>query len=430
MDELKESKAVAGNAINDVDRIKFNLAEAEKDLAAASSKAKKDTAKIDRLTALVSRLTSLLQTPMIRAAYSDTDSAVGARPEVLAGIDKPTISPTDDEEARTIEGYRSVAPNVNGYYGYTFVDKTRNSEKTHVVLYTDKRDKRISYVMTGAADDGNVYSDGRETGEVSWKDHLVTGIFTDPPQDEGMEGVKVDGRYIERYKQVDGTYDDIAGTYECIEPDNYCYVGKNQKMGVIKFTPTTPPADDYLTFGVWLTVPERATEMHPVGAFATGNDPFNGDVSKLKEIATYEGPAVGIYGKRAADSTTADVGSFTATASLKANFGNKYMVSGYVMGFEENGISLGEWKVNLKTGDGLGGDTQISKTGKNFDMKSTGKWSGQFYGNGKVTDHPGSVAGTFNTKTGTLIMEPLNDKGFLGIVGAFGAKKVMPPTAK
>ena len=450
-----EDKAAA--AKDDVARLTFDLAEAEKELVAARSSATKDTAKIDKLTAEVSRLTSLLQTPMIRAAYSGMDSAGGARTGVLAGISDPNISPHVGEseivnveygkdhrpkfhisvgtEGAPANVARSVAPIVGGYDGYRFEGETGESVKTHVVLYTDKRDRRVSYVMTGAADDGNVYSDGRKFDEPTeyirfWEDDLVYGP-TEPAPGVG-------GRYIVKDQTKDGTYDGIAGSYECVElPDDApgCNINDNVQIGVIKFTPTTPPADDYLTFGVWLTVPEESTDKHPVDAYATGNDPFMGEFAGLTETVTYEGPAVGIYGKRETGSATSKVGSFTAKAFLTAEFGGGW-VNGYVTEFKENDDEFG-WKVKLlkpfdSIGDApsskfVGSGAQISKTGEETDMKGKGAWIGQFYGNGKVTDYPGSVAGTFNAKTG-LVDD--NKQDFLGIVGAFGAKMKVQPSAQ
>ena len=458
--DLDDAKA---EAKDDVDSLLFDLAEAEKkledaekDLDDAKAEANEN---IGRLTAEVNRLTSLLQTPMIRAAYSGKDSAGGARPGVLAGISDPTISTDAGKQERVYAKYdedrrpqvqfstgdedslsnpldRSVAPIVGGYDGYRFEGEIGQSEKTHVhvVLYTDKRDKRVSYEMTGAASDGNVYSDGREIADTStdysrfWEDDLVYGP-TEPAPNVG-------GRYIVKDQTTDGTYDGIAGSYECVElPDDApgCNINDNVQIGVIKFTPTTPPADDFLTFGVWLTVPEQVEYDHSVGAYATGGDPFMGDVSKLKGIATYDGQAVGIYGKRDAGSETSDVGSFTAKASLTAEIVDGW-VHGDVTNFMEKGKSLGKWWVKLNPGGSIGdaqtglkfkGVAQISKTGDEIDMKGKGMWTGQFYGNGKVTDHPGSVAGTFNAKT-----SPVDDtmQDFLGIVGGFGAKKVIPPS--
>ena len=393
----------------------------------------------NRLTFDLAEAEAELKTPMIRAAYSGMDSADGARPGVLAGIDKPTISPSaspksvynvyDEFHRPTI-----VQMSYDGQNRFEVVTGMSN-EKTHVVLYTDKRVSYMLPIVTGAAMDGNVYSDGHGTNIGSWNDGLVNG-----PTETGQGS---NTWYIKKDMTIAGTYDGIDGTYKCfyvVNKEPGCVVGDEESgtpQGVIRFVPDRVEGDDYLTFGVWLTVPEQVEDDHSVGAFATGNDPFKGDVSELKGTATYEGPAVGIYGKRETDSTTSDVGSFTATAYLTAKLANG-QVYGDVTNFEENGESLGSWNVELnpgvRTGDpshGLKfiGGTQNSNMGKGIDLKSTGKWTGQFYGNGKATDHPGSVAGTFNAKTGTP-KKTVGDQGFLGIVGAFGAKKVMPPPAR
>ena len=207
--------------------------------------------------------------------------------------------------------------------------------------------------------------------------------------------------------------------------------GQFEKAHVVLYSDKRVGEADYLAYGVWLTEPilsagEQSTVKHRVGAYATGGDPFMGEVENLEGEATYEGSAVGIYGKREVDSTTSDVGSFTADASLTAMFGKQFKVYGYVMNFMEKGDDL-EWKVKLDyigEPDPFSGTTEISKTGMDRDMEGEGTWKGQFYGK-LPSNHPGSFAGTFNTKTGTPA-QTSGDQGFLGIVGAFGAKKVMP----
>ena len=55
------------------------------------------------------------------------------------------------------------------------------------------------------------------------------------------------------------------------------------------------------------------------------------------------------------------------------------------------------------------GDTSTTGTDSAF----TGKWGGQFFGNGAAaTDHPGSVGGTFGAATAN------GDEGFVGVFGA------------
>ena len=411
----------------------MNSLTSEKNDLTAKLKGTEDKAKetYDRLTFDLAEAEAELKTPMIRAAYSGMKIADGARPGVLDGIDKLTNSPSTSPESvyKVYDEFHRptiVQMSYDGQNRFEVVTGMSN-EKTHVVLYTDKRDMRVGYKkqeVVGAADDGNVYSDGHGTNKGSWNDELVDG-----PTDAGS-GSNI--WYIKKDMTIAGTYGGIVGTYNCFYVVNQelgCVVGDDESgtpQGVIRFVPDRVEGeDDYLTFGVWLTVPEQAMEMHPVGAFATGNDPFKGDVSGLTEKVTYEGPAVGIYGKRVADSATSDVGSFTATASLTAEFIDKGRVYGDVTNFIEKGESLGTWKVNLNydsTGGKLGskfdGKTQISETGENTDMKGEGMWTGQFYGNRKSDDLPGSVAGTFNARTSDLA----DGTNYLGIVGAFGAK--------
>ena len=209
--------------------------------------------------------------------------------------------------------------------------------------------------------------------------------------------------------------------------------GQSEKKHVVLlYTDEEKEGADYLHFGVWLTVPEQAADKHPIVTFASGNSPFKeANIAKLPS-ATYKGTAVGFYGKRATGSETSKVAPFTAKASLTATFGVDGKVNGEVTDFITENGEKPKWMVKLISdnklvGASFGGTTQISETDKNGDLMGEGLWNGKFYGNEKSAGHLGSVAGKFNVQTSRLG----NDlKDFLGIVGAFGAKKMPSPSAQ
>ena len=234
-----------------------------------------------------------------------------------------------------------------------------------------------------------------------------------------------------------GTYRGIPGTFECLAGG--CDVmtdadGEVSVTGNSQFTPDSitatfgTPDSDYVYFGWWLHKPDNNAAVHMVEAFAGGTNPAEAPAA-LEGTATYEGPAAGKYVTKtftAGDLADAQVGHFTATAELTANFGPDPagdlpadMISGTITEFEQDGESLGNWEVTL-------GDASIAVVGTfngatsvNFGGATTtaaGSWEGRFYapGDTPASDHPGAAAGTFDAH----LMD-----GTAHISGAFGAHK-------
>ena len=224
-----------------------------------------------------------------------------------------------------------------------------------------------------------------------------------------------------------------------------------------------PVADrDYMTLGVWLSLPDnRLGEFH-AGAFADGapGDAVSSterfirsapgaapnSLDQLQGKANYSGSATGLYAENS------KVGTFSATADLEADFGTQAVdtpgtLSGSISRFMENGSSLGDWKVLLEeaspttaatSNDVLfDGDTGGEAEGRRL----TGKWGAEFFGVerndndgnrrfvGTTTQvtNPTSVAGTFGASW--QADDDDDDSAHLRIIGAFGANKVLPTPA-
>ncbi len=195
----------------------------------------------------------------------------------------------------------------------------------------------------------------------------------------------------------------------------------------------------YMTLGVWLVMPDdpaAASTLYDLGAFAHGSSGLlssvTGSIHPITGMATFRGPAAGLYsaatysdsgGSRALE--TAEVGSFTATATINANFGGAGSfsgVSGTVTDFMENGESLGNWRVNLDTtSNSTAGSPalfigQISGGQAGSRSLGTGNWGVEFYRSG-ASGHPDFAVGIFTAST----LGPAEDA--LHIVGAFGAER-------
>ena len=210
-----------------------------------------------------------------------------------------------------------------------------------------------------------------------------------------------------------------ANVYSDIEPD---------MMGVADM--------DYLVLGVWLEVPDDVADKTSLaGVLVSGTDEFNSaNIAGLTGSASYEGPTIGIYEERRKGSIEdIRIGSFIASANLQVDFDvSGLTIDGKIAGFEENGQVLGDsngdgvsdWEVELNaltSGGGIFGTPIVSRAGVTY---ATGSWDATLYGNGQnSTDYPTSIAGSFWGEVGSRNPLAQNDDGYLGLVGAFGARR-------
>ncbi len=247
-------------------------------------------------------------------------------------------------------------------------------------------------------------------------------------------------------------------------------IQNQESPGKLKFISKSnaqnPPADtDHLVLGYWDYIPKKwlkPSEEYPLrwedqgfgpsyyneieyGVFVNGSDPFaQANIQGLTGTATYSGDAFALYIDKnlyavqrpaylsAEDYYPTHMGKdtvLTAAVTLTANFGNggEYgTVSGAVSNFETDDPCTPACPTDLTVlpttlalqsasiGDGhsgfFTGSTSMTFDGSSF----TGKWGGQFYGNGEADGNPGSAAGTFGAAT---------DDETKAIIGMFGAYK-------
>ena len=124
--------------------------------------------------------------------------------------------------------------------------------------------------------------------------------------------------------------------------------------------------DAYLYFGVWSSIPDDIIGTYNFryvfggGAQSgtqVGNVPALANFDALVGPATFSGGAVGKYVTQGqVGGQNAKIGTFTATATLNAHFGNGTepgTLSGSITDFREGGSPLAGWRVTM----GGGGDT-------------------------------------------------------------------------
>ena len=195
--------------------------------------------------------------------------------------------------------------------------------------------------------------------------------------------------------------------------------------GTWQFTPDEPttetvPDADYLAGGIWVRVPADAASVadYEFGAFVDGNDPFQqANLAGLTGTARYTGDATGVYSHQGMNRNyfvdadvrlTADFGDASSLGSISGTVSNVTGEGPESDWYDGVSVSLGTARIGDADSGFFTGDTSTTGTDSTF----TGKWGGQFYGNGAAGAHPGSVAGTFGAAT---------DDGSESFVGVYGA---------
>ena len=288
-------------------------------------------------------------------------------------------------------------------------------------------------------------------------------------------------------RRVSGTYAGVSGQFLCVGATgtacNIQLSGGNVQIELETNTELVFRADnaesllpdtDYLAFGVWTEVPDSPTLANPgrVRAFVAGNASVfkHGDVDPLTGMASYSGGAVGHYATRAQGSHTAEMGRFTASATLSANFdgGATPLLSGKVDSFmDEDGMEMMGWLVNLDKGAMLAplrfavgndigppdlpdnpldpaafmatdimvprpstdGDIYGTTSGTTGSQSWDGIWDAWLFGN-NTSAHPTGVAGRFIATSGSAqpmttpegLINLFEDEGFAGVIGAFAGR--------
>ena len=251
-------------------------------------------------------------------------------------------------------------------------------------------------------------------------------------------GVVITGGVISR-DEMAGTFNGEAGTLRCTSPRPNCWAQVSRQGGVEQVTfggewkfypgdasgtPTETVQDaDYLAGGIWVRVPADAASVadYEFGAFVDGNDPFRqANLAGLTGTATYTGDATAVYSYQPTNRNyfvdadvrlTADFGDASSLGSISGTVSNIRGEGPASDSYDGVSVSLGTAQIGSADSGFFTGDV----TTRGTDSAFTGKWGGQFYGNGAAaSDHPGSVAGTFGAATAD---------GSESFVGAYGAER-------
>ena len=180
-----------------------------------------------------------------------------------------------------------------------------------------------------------------------------------------------------------------------------------------------PIGRSYTYYGYW-TIKDSANNLvkvRPLTGWGHPNNirglPNDADLSAVTGTATYKGEAVGLYALKGSDEFTADSGSFTATATLEANFDTD-RVKGTIDNFSGPTHDF-LWSIELKETAISGVRFQHAETVWTIfgvEGDSGGAWDGEFFGNdsGKPRDIFGGFYAEHSEANGV-------------ISGGFGVKK-------
>ena len=201
---------------------------------------------------------------------------------------------------------------------------------------------------------------------------------------------------------------------------------------------------EFLYFGIWAFDPTNPTKTDPNAYdfdFVFGGDAPDdlANFGGLKGTATFAGGAVGRYALAKVGGRAAKIGTFTATATFSAVFGDTDTISGRITDFKEGGSSLGsDWHVFLgasasaPVGLVATGVTSAVTAGSIDGDTAAGAWAASLHGSENYGDfttaqrvkYPVSrypvadlagVAGWFEASAG------LDDALNAAIAGTFGA---------
>ncbi len=222
--------------------------------------------------------------------------------------------------------------------------------------------------------------------------------------------------------RVRGNYDGVTGTFTCTVADTCMGTKTSINLtelvlltdGVRSFedgnwsfkpgritSPVQADLDDaYLYLGVWASIPDSISGTTYDFKYVAGGGAESGtaltNFNALTGSATFRGGAVGKYVIQGqVGPQNAKIGTFTATATLNANFGNGMdpgSLSGSITDFSEGGSPLAGWRVTLGSTDdvGVASNITITNAAEADAIGSTvasigglpvgGSWEASFYG--------------------------------------------------
>ena len=340
---------------------------------------------------------------------------------VTDGADGFTSDTVGDADADPAVKPNAKQTNVGGDFPHLF---DMSSEGARVLVFTDKEQETPEVVAVTAVTVVNAavgVGAIESVGEFSDGETSFPGSFDHDDQDNTPA---IEGTFTCADSPCSLVYTGSGDDVMVTTATGYTFSGRREGVTAVEAAAKA----DYLLFGVWLDEADNDAGDDTFGAIATGGQPFTANnVEALEGTATYRGSAVGAHHK-----TGSGVSSFDGDANLTADFDGAE-TAGTIAGTIEN-ISVGggdpmEEPIHLVKTDLTSNQNTFNGTAVMGEQEGpglmthtfNGTWSGGFFGNGEeMTDHPGSVAGTFGVTNTTGTDDDAVTESY---VGAFGAHK-------
>ena len=401
------------------------------------------------------------------AAAAAAKAASDVAEMVLAALDPTDIAPVAPAVTLEASGGTLTAKST----GYTMSEDMPDmisglqgamltTDDDTLVVYTDIDDATATLLddlySRGAAAPGETAPFLVATTDTDLTDTVVPILWGDVTRPDNNAQTEVKEGADNDVTTFSGAADGAAGTFSCTG-DSGCTPPTRGSNGVVDasgvagdwtFSSTDPNAtvdvadDAYLSFGWWLSKVDDDTyevDVFTSVAGMTARTAANTTGTSLTGSAQYTGGAAGQYAIASTSDDMHEGGSFTATATLWADFDadadddatngndmNGVSISGMVDDFMAGGMSRDNWSVKLtldddivtdgvQTGADAGpvtGDGATTEWNTGGAVDGTGLWSATFYG-GEVTAAPMAVAGEFDAAIAGGAIGRIN--------GAFGA---------
>ena len=308
----------------------------------------------------------------------------------------------------------------------------RDSGPAEPYTLVDRGLTQTAYSGLGLAADGSATDSELETAGITRQQYN---------QYRADRGFRDTDDFPQRYAYTtSGTLQGAGGTYRCSGADTAATCTVQNQGGSFAFGGTgdwdfipssgtvqiVVPDAHYMWFGWWAqrTV-EHPTPDHPTDIWAFEANHGGNAVTTLTAAtgpATYQGPAAGRYAVYEPDTGDSGIGSFTASATLQADFDTD-MVSGSITGFSNDP----SWSLALKRSSITGGNVGVATDGVTWTIDNvpddSGAWEATFYADlatdtGTITYQPHGIAGTFEAA-----YDPSGVGARAALIGAFGAHR-------
>ena len=426
--KLDEANATVTQLTADLDEANQRLAEIERDTAASM-----ETAMMNARIAREAQLRLAITGGRVLGTANDLPETASGVTEVTATRDAAGMVNIDVNGTVT-DAYTggSVSAGSSDWTPATLTktDAVAQSQDT-VMIYTDIEAPADVLFTTEYADDLTDILETDALAKLAMAAQFPTGT-SNSREYGGTSGNPTSFRGT--FAGVDGVFScDVAAgctlstnaSGELIAPDtgeDWSFSADMPNAATVK-----DPDTAYAYFGWWLNKPDTATSTHDVDVFAGGTTGHAANVTNaMTGTATYSGPAAGMYITKdfsAGAQTDAAYGSFTANASLTADFGDDSgagTIKGSISGFMLDDTTPASWSVMLEdatltNASAIFNGTSEANFGAGFTSNNAGTWQGSFYAGGGTADpdaQPGTVAGTFDAVTDSA-----------AVIGGFGATK-------